>query len=83
MQVVKFMKLRRLTQLTHKHQNQLNVFLKILSKIQHIQQIEDMTVGQDMCQIIWAYHLPPTTYHLPPTAVPAIWKFNTGPTTRP
>jgi hypothetical protein len=35
-----------------------------------------MTVGQDVCQVIWAYHLPPS-------AVPDIWKFNTGPTTGP
>jgi hypothetical protein len=34
-------------------------FLKILSKIQHTYHIGDMTAGPDMCQIIWAYHLPP------------------------
>jgi hypothetical protein len=48
MQVVKFMKLRRLTQLTHNHQNQsqyLYLYLKIFAKIQHTQHIEDTTVG--------------------------------------
>jgi hypothetical protein len=60
MQVVKSMKLRRLTQLIHNHQNQLQyLYLKMIAKIQHAQHIEDTTAGPDMCQIIWAYHLPP------------------------
>jgi hypothetical protein len=51
-----------------------NIYLRILSKIQHTQRIEDTTAVPDMYQIIWAY---------PPTALPTIWKFNTGPTRRP
>jgi hypothetical protein len=60
MQVVKFMKLRRLAQLTHNHQNQLQcLYPKILAKIQHTHHIEDTTAGPEMCKIIWAYQLPP------------------------
>jgi hypothetical protein len=36
-----------------------NICLKILFEIHHTQHIEDMTADPDMCQIIWAYHLPP------------------------
>jgi hypothetical protein len=54
------MKLRRLTQLIRNHQHQLQyLYLKIIANIQHTQHIEDTTSVTDMCQIIWAYHLPP------------------------
>jgi hypothetical protein len=44
MQVVKFMKLRRLAQLAHKHQNQLKYTFKY-----HTQYMEDTASGPDMC----------------------------------
>jgi hypothetical protein len=35
-----------------------NVYLNITSKMPHTQHIEYTTAGPEMCQIIWAYHLP-------------------------
>jgi hypothetical protein len=70
MQLVKSMKLRRLTQLAHKHQNQLIIYLKILSKVQHTKHI----IGSRPVL---------NNMGLPPTVVPTIWKLNTGPTIGP